>query len=201
MSEKKTAGAAAGNTKGPHAADQKPDLKAESLEVKIKDQNESETIFKIKKTTNFSKVFDAYCSRQGLARLTVRFLLDGTRIQDHDTPESLDIEDGDMIDAMLEQLGGAAEGEAGGGPKAEVAKMTVRVKDTTGREVEFKCKRTTVLKKLMDAFCQQQGRAPDTLRFFTPDGKRVNATDTPASLDLEDGELLDVHEQQHGGGN
>ncbi|KAL2065576.1 hypothetical protein VTL71DRAFT_3246 [Oculimacula yallundae] len=200
MSEHNAAGGPADNA--PQAPEEKPEVKPDSLEIKIKDQSENETIFKIKKHTKFGKVFDAYCQRQGLARNTVRFLLDGTRIQDHDTPESLDIEDGDMIDAMLEQLGGAAEGEgdSAGQAKPEATKISVRVKDVNGQEVEFKCKPTTVLKKLMDAFCQQQGRKPDTVRFFTPDGKRVTNVDTPASLGLDDGDLLDVLEEQQGGG-
>ena len=90
----------------------KPEQKAGTLDIKIKDQQENETFFKIKNHTKFGKVFDAYCDRQSLARNTVRFLFEGTRVQDTDTPESLDLEDGDMIQAMLEQVGGLRSFEA-----------------------------------------------------------------------------------------
>ena len=84
--------------------------------------------------------------------------------------------------------------------KPEPQRMSIKVKDANGYEVEFKCKSTTVLKKLMDAFCHERGRKPDSVRFFTPDGKRVTSTDTPQSLALEDGDLIEVHEEQQGGG-
>ncbi|KAH9221783.1 ubiquitin-related domain-containing protein [Leptodontidium sp. 2 PMI_412] len=77
----------------------------------------------------------------------------------------------------------------------------MKVRDANGHEVSFKVKRTTVLKKLVDAFCKERGRKPDSLRFFTADGKRVTYTDAPNSLNLEDGDLIDAHEEQQGGGN
>jgi hypothetical protein len=51
----------------------------------------------------------------------------------------------------------------------------------------------------MTVYWQHLGRAPGTLRFFAPDGKRINETDTPTTLKLEDGDLLDAHEEQKGG--
>ena len=102
---------------GSPMSEAKPEQKAGTLDIKIKDQQENETFFKIKNHTKFGKVFDAYCDRQSLARNTVRFLFEGTRVQDTDTPESLDLEDGDMIQAMLEQVGG--DGSDAGAPAAE----------------------------------------------------------------------------------
>lgn len=77
--------------------------------------------------------------------------------------------------------------------------INIKVKDDSGAETAFKLKRTTTLKKLMDAYAQQHGKTPDALRFFTSDGTRVQADHTPDFLDLEDGDLLDVHIQQLGG--
>jgi small ubiquitin-related modifier len=37
------------------------------------------------------------------------------------------------------------------------------------------------------------------LRFYTSEGGRVQAVDTPDSLELEDGDLIDVHIEQQGG--
>lgn len=68
------------------------------INIKVKDQSENEVFFKIKRQTKLSKVFTAYCSRQSIERANVRFLLDGTRVQNNDTPESLDMEEGDMIE-------------------------------------------------------------------------------------------------------
>lgn len=55
----------------------------------------------------------------------------------------------------------------------------LNIKVTDGNnEVFFKIKRSTQLKKLMDAFCERQGKSPQSVRFLF-DGQRVNATDTP----------------------
>ena len=50
---------------------------------------------------------DAYCQRQGLANNQCRFIFDGERIKDDDSPDSLEMENGDEIDVMVEQTGGA----------------------------------------------------------------------------------------------
>jgi len=49
---------------------------------------------------------DTYCKRQGYDRRTVRFTFDGLRITETSTPVDLDMENGDTIDAMIEQVGG-----------------------------------------------------------------------------------------------
>ena len=41
-----------------------------------------------------------------------RFVFDGARIDEAQTPASLGLEDGDQIDAMVEQLGGGGKGSA-----------------------------------------------------------------------------------------
>jgi small ubiquitin-related modifier len=53
-----------------------------------------------------SKVFNAYAQRKGLDPKALRFLLDGQRIADDETPKTLELEDEDQIDCLLEQLGG-----------------------------------------------------------------------------------------------
>jgi hypothetical protein len=45
--------------------------------------------FKIKRTTPFNKLMAAYCSRQGKAQSTLRFLYDGDRLSGDETPEDV----------------------------------------------------------------------------------------------------------------
>ncbi|KAF1992832.1 ubiquitin-like protein-like protein SMT3 [Amniculicola lignicola CBS 123094] len=75
--------------------------------------------------------------------------------------------------------------------------LNIKVTDNNN-EVFFKIKRTTQLKKLMDAFCDRQGKNPNSVRFLF-DGQRVNPTDNPDSLDMTDGDTLEVHQEQIGG--
>lgn len=52
------------------------------------------------------KVFSTYATRKGVSVAALRFLLDGARVGPGDTPTSLELEDQDQIDCMLEQHGG-----------------------------------------------------------------------------------------------
>ena len=63
----------------------------------------AQTFFKVKKTTRMEKVFNTYAQRKGVNQNSLRFLLDGERINADSTPKSLDLEDQDQIDCMLEQ--------------------------------------------------------------------------------------------------
>jgi hypothetical protein len=96
-------------------------------------QNGEETLFKVKKTTKMSKVFDAYASRKGVDTKSLRFMFDGTRLNADETPEEVrgcslwnwlctfvaselmafaacvqtGLEDQDTIDVMVQQVGGS----------------------------------------------------------------------------------------------
>ncbi|QRV81397.1 ubiquitin-like Rad60 SUMO-like protein [Ceratobasidium sp. AG-Ba] len=66
-----------------------------------------EVYFKIKRNTKLKKLQGAYATKVGKDISTIRFLYDGNRINDEDTPASLDMENDDTIDVMVEQVGGA----------------------------------------------------------------------------------------------
>ena len=86
--------------------EQKRPDNADHLTLKVKSPDGNEIFFKIKRSTVLKKLMDAYCARQGVNSSTVRFLFDGDRIQDTGTPSELGMDDGDTIDAMVEQTGG-----------------------------------------------------------------------------------------------
>lgn len=77
------------------------------INIKVKAQDGTEIFFKIKRTTQLKKLMDAYCTRQGLSSAQCRFIFDGERIKDDDTPDNLEMENGDEIDVMVEQTGGS----------------------------------------------------------------------------------------------
>ncbi|KAF1814132.1 ubiquitin family protein [Eremomyces bilateralis CBS 781.70] len=83
------------------------------------------------------------------------------------------------------------------GPVPPVEHLNIKVTDNNN-EVFFKIKRSTYLKKLMDAFCERSGRSPQSVRFLF-DGQRVHPTDNPDSLEMQDGDTLEVHQEQVGG--
>ena len=67
-----------------------------------------------------------------------------------------------------------------------------------GSVVQFKIKRHTPLSKLMKAYCEQQGLSMRQIR-FPFDGQPVNETDTPAQLEMQNEDTIDVFQQQTGG--
>ncbi|QPG99233.1 hypothetical protein C2857_001263 [Epichloe festucae Fl1] len=77
--------------------------------------------------------------------------------------------------------------------------LNIKVTDNNN-EVFFKIKRSTKLEKLMNAFCERQGKSISSVRFLF-DGTRVQPTDTPDALEMTDGDTLEVHQEQVGGGN
>uniref|UniRef100_A0A7S0ZD19 Ubiquitin-like domain-containing protein n=1 Tax=Timspurckia oligopyrenoides TaxID=708627 RepID=A0A7S0ZD19_9RHOD len=79
---------------------------AEQINIKVKDSDGNEVQFKIKRSTPLSKLMQAYSQRLGAQQDTFRFMFDGKRVQTGDTPDSLDMDDGDCIDAMIYQQGG-----------------------------------------------------------------------------------------------
>ena len=60
----------------------------------------------MKKTTPFSKILKAFADKNGVNLASYKFTFDGNGVKDSDTPESLDMDDGDSIDAMPMQVGG-----------------------------------------------------------------------------------------------
>jgi len=76
------------------------------INIKVVSQDHNEVLFKISKTTPMKKMMDAYCKKQGIMPTSVRFLFNGERLREGDTPQSLQMENNDIIDAMLQQIGG-----------------------------------------------------------------------------------------------
>jgi len=79
-----------------------------TINIKVVSSTGEEVFFKIKRSTKLSKLQGAYANKVGKDVGSIRFLYDGARIADDDTPTSLDMEDNDTIDVMVEQVGGSA---------------------------------------------------------------------------------------------
>lgn len=112
-------------------------------------------------------------------------------------------------------------------PQPASEHLNIKVTDNNN-EVFFKIKRSTKLDKLMTAFCERQGKSPASVRFLF-EGQRVQPTDTPDTvslrflrphfrvsarskeegmvlltdwdkqLEMQDGDTLEVHQEQVGG--
>eukprot|EP00009_Paramoeba_aestuarina_P002702 CAMPEP_0201515710 /NCGR_PEP_ID=MMETSP0161_2-20130828/7208_1 /ASSEMBLY_ACC=CAM_ASM_000251 /TAXON_ID=180227 /ORGANISM="Neoparamoeba aestuarina, Strain SoJaBio B1-5/56/2" /LENGTH=94 /DNA_ID=CAMNT_0047912615 /DNA_START=80 /DNA_END=364 /DNA_ORIENTATION=+ len=72
-------------------------------------QDGAEIHFKIRRNTPLQKLFSSFCQRQGVQENQYKFLYDGQRLRGEQTPAQLGMEDSDLIDAMLQQVGGARQ--------------------------------------------------------------------------------------------
>ncbi|KAJ3697316.1 hypothetical protein LUZ61_001021 [Rhynchospora tenuis] len=85
--------------------DKKPD-QGGHINLKVKSQDGNEVFFRIKRSTQLRKLMTAYCDRQSVDFNSIAFLFDGRRLRSEQTPDELEMDDGDEIDAMLHQTGG-----------------------------------------------------------------------------------------------
>jgi small ubiquitin-related modifier len=166
------------------------------INIKVKDQNENEVFFKIKKTTKLSKVFNAYCTRKSIQRESVRFLLDGSRVQGEDTPKSLDMEDGDMIESVLEQAGGDATPQPvaqvhtkGDDTPSHSSAIDIKIIDDKGHEFPFKIKRTCKFSKIFEAYTDIQSLNSCHVCFTFNDIK-ICGEETPQYHGTEYGDVI-----------
>jgi len=88
---------------------------SEYIRLKVVGQDNSEIHFKVKFTTPMGKLKKSYSERQGVPVTTLRFLFDGKRINDDDTPKALEMENDDVIEVYQEQTGGGSGVGFGGG--------------------------------------------------------------------------------------
>lgn len=78
----------------------------EYIKLKVVSQDSSEIHFRVKFTTPMSKIKKSYSERIGVPVTSLRFLFDGKRINDTDTPKQLEMEEDDTIEVYQEQQGG-----------------------------------------------------------------------------------------------
>ncbi|BES96664.1 small ubiquitin-related modifier-like [Nesidiocoris tenuis] len=86
----------------------KPKDETEYIKLKVVGNNANEIHFKVKMTTQMGKLKKSYSQRMGISVTSLRFLFDGRRISDEDSPKQLGMVDDDMIEVYQEQTGGSA---------------------------------------------------------------------------------------------
>ncbi|GMY24666.1 small ubiquitin-related modifier 2-like [Fagus crenata] len=67
-------------------------------------------LYQIKRNTQFIKLFTAYCEKCQVNHRSLQFFHLGQRILGKDTPDMLNMEEADEIDAMTHVFGGACKG-------------------------------------------------------------------------------------------
>ncbi|XP_053660747.1 small ubiquitin-related modifier 3-like [Anopheles marshallii] len=81
---------------------------------------------------------------------------------------------------------------------SETDRINLRVLGQDNAVVQFKIKKHTPLRKLMNAYCDHAGLPKQELRFRF-DGFPIGENDTPTTLHMEEGDTIEVYQQQTGG--
>ena len=158
--------------------------------------------FRMKSTSPFEKMMEAWCKHQGLPEDEAIFEFNGRKLTPTDTPASCSwsSRDGVMkINARPreEEQPTSAPVEVSQGPTAPSAdimqskpsesqeneKITIQVvAQADGGEniIDFKMKSTSPFEKMMKAWCKHQG-LPEDEAIFEFNGRKLTPTDTPAS--------------------
>ena len=75
------------------------------ITIYVQDEVGDKMAFKLKKSTKMGKLLNTYAQRRGVAAYTLKLLSNGTRVSYEDTCVSLELEDNDQINIMLQQEG------------------------------------------------------------------------------------------------
>ncbi|XP_060847191.1 small ubiquitin-related modifier 3-like [Rhopalosiphum padi] len=77
----------------------------EYINVKFLDMDDFIVQFKIKTDDSLIQLINHYCEINDLDKEEVRFRFYGQKIEEADTPSSLEMEEGDTIDVFKRQIG------------------------------------------------------------------------------------------------
>ena len=77
------------------------------INIVLRDQTGGEVHFQVPLTAVFHRILSAWCKRKNLDIHGMRLLFDGQKLKLDATPGQMDMGDGDVIDVVMEQIGGA----------------------------------------------------------------------------------------------
>merc|ERR1712098_28059 len=131
----------------------------EYIKLKVVGQDSNEIHFRVKQTTQMGKLKKSYSERVGVPVTSLRFLFDGRRINDDETPKALEMEQDDVIEVYQEQTGGVGDDET---PTSEDdGKVKLKIAGILPNEVTFKVKSTMPINNVKRLFSAKSGVAAD----------------------------------------
>ena len=126
------------------------EAETEYIKLKVVGQDSNEIHFRVKMTTQMGKLKKSYSEHVGAPIASLRFLFDGKRINDDETPKSLEMEQDDVIEVYQEQTGGGAD-------EAETEYIKLKVVGQDSNEIHFRVKMTTQMGKLKKSYSERVG--------------------------------------------
>ncbi|KAL8286834.1 hypothetical protein RQP46_004362 [Phenoliferia psychrophenolica] len=175
----------------------------DKLTLNLKGSGDESVAFTCKKTTLFKKILKHYAAKKGQHPSVYRLIFEGQNVVGTDTPETHDLEDGDIIEVHLSQTGGAAsddgdDSESQAAKKKKVPQISLSISSHTHDPVQFLVKRSIKMRKVFASYADRIGVDGGSLR-FSFDGTKIGEEDTPDSLEMDDDDEISAHAEQIGG--
>merc|ERR1712183_432888 len=152
----------------------------EYIKLKVVGQDSNEIHFRVKQTTQMGKLKKSYSERVGVPITSLRFLSDGRRINDDETPKALEMEQDDVIEVYQEQTGGGDGGEES---------ITLKIKGIVTNEMTFKVKPSMAVNNVKKSFSQKAGVPIENIK-FTYNRKAITDDQTPLDLELGNEDVI-----------
>lgn len=92
---------------------------------------------------------------------------------------------------------GETKSESGSAPTSSKLNIKFQAQDG-GTEIIITVAPNMPFSKIIDGYCNKKGMKPDSVRFLF-EGQRINPSDTPKSLGMENEDAVDVMLHQVGG--
>jgi hypothetical protein len=182
-----------------------------NLSLKLRRRNGKqfqETVLKHRQRASLQSLLDQYRQQQGLtAQQTISFKFDGQTLKMNKTPVSYDMEGGDLIDVEVSLAAAAAAIRPATATSPRPRTTTARIKQNLGPTLALKLQRRTgkrvqetvlkhrqrePLQALLDQYKTHQKLPAYQQISMHFDGESLNMNRTPASYDMEAGDLIDV---------
>ncbi|KAH0994528.1 hypothetical protein GBA52_018392 [Prunus armeniaca] len=178
-----------------------PKEEDDAILLKIQSQQHPDISYMTSPSLPLGHVLRDYCRRFYLHYEAVRFLYDGKRVGEKDTPEQHEMENEDVIDAMLDQIAGDEH------PPRNLIRLSLvkeedpvilKLQKEDERDMFYRTGRSVPLKYLIRDYCERKHLVYEEMRFLF-DRKRINESETPEQLEMEDDDVIDVMSDQFGG--
>ena len=117
------------------------EAETEYIKLKVVGQDSNKIHFRVKMTEQIGKLKKSYSERVGASIASLTLLFDGKRINDDETPKSLEMEQDDVIEVYQEQTGGGVD-------EVETEYVKLKVIGQDSNEIHFRVKMTTQKGKL-----------------------------------------------------
>ena len=171
------------------------DEKKKGIELSVRLPSTEKLTIRVKPDTAFKKLFDAVAKHLGVDPGSLTFQYDGEKISPTQCAKMLEMEDGDQVDCLTQQVGGGGGGGAGDGDGIVNLDVVVPGQD----KLTIKVKGKTMLSKVFDAVAAQTGRTKSDFRFFH-DGAKLKENKSVMESGLTDGDEIEAMVEQVGGG-